>query len=152
MRELSGASESVFLREAVLEMGEVPIAEADGEVAIGIQGDGEGLCVKWVPIAQGAILPQIVLFGDGSHRDPFEMRNEILRQAREVGAEKIVWKNMPLPYDLSYSCVVASLFRAQPTAAPATNDGRSSCFWCGARTERRQGFTAVYDICPDCRK
>jgi hypothetical protein len=35
---------------------------------------------------------------------------------------------------------------------PRNNDGRSSCWWCGVKTERKQGFTAEYDVCPKCEK
>lgn len=35
---------------------------------------------------------------------------------------------------------------------PKNNDGRSTCFWCGGKTENKQGFTNSYDICPKCGK
>jgi hypothetical protein len=35
---------------------------------------------------------------------------------------------------------------------PKNNDGRQSCFWCGAPTKKRQGFSAMYDICSACGK
>jgi hypothetical protein len=36
--------------------------------------------------------------------------------------------------------------------APKNNDGLSACFWCGSPTQRKQGFTSSYDICPKCGK
>lgn len=35
---------------------------------------------------------------------------------------------------------------------PRNNDGLPVCYWCGGPTERKQGFTSSYDICPKCRK
>jgi len=35
---------------------------------------------------------------------------------------------------------------------PKNNDGRAECWWCGARTEKRPGFTVIYDICPKYEK
>jgi hypothetical protein len=35
---------------------------------------------------------------------------------------------------------------------PRNNDGLSVCHWCGGPTERKQGFTSSYDICPKCGK
>ena len=35
---------------------------------------------------------------------------------------------------------------------PRNNDGRSHCWWCWSWTEKRQGFTAEYDVCPKCGK
>jgi hypothetical protein len=37
-------------------------------------------------------------------------------------------------------------------SAPKNNDGLSVCHWCGGQTEKKQGFTSSYDICPKCGK
>lgn len=39
-----------------------------------------------------------------------------------------------------------------PTIVPKNNDGRTICFWCLGKTERRQCFSSMYDICPRCKK
>ena len=33
---------------------------------------------------------------------------------------------------------------------PEDNDGRSTCYWCTGPTERRAGFSSMYDVCPEC--
>jgi hypothetical protein len=40
----------------------------------------------------------------------------------------------------------------QGDSEPRNNDGRRHCWWCWSWTEKRQGFTAEYDICPKCEK
>ncbi len=35
---------------------------------------------------------------------------------------------------------------------PRNNDGRNTCWWCGIKTKKVQGFTSEYDICPKCEK
>ena len=41
----------------------------------------------------------------------------------------------------------------QHKETPKNNDGRTSCFWCGASTKSvPSGFVAIYDICTKCGK
>jgi hypothetical protein len=35
---------------------------------------------------------------------------------------------------------------------PRNNDNRSECFWCLTPTEKKQGLSSFYDICPKCKK
>jgi len=35
---------------------------------------------------------------------------------------------------------------------PTTNQGRSTCFDCNSPTNKVQGFTETYDVCPKCQK
>jgi hypothetical protein len=36
--------------------------------------------------------------------------------------------------------------------APKNNQKRETCFWCRGKTERVEGFTDIYDICPKCKR
>lgn len=42
--------------------------------------------------------------------------------------------------------------RIKADSEPRNNDGRRHCWWCWLWTEKRQGFTAEYDICLKCNK
>lgn len=35
---------------------------------------------------------------------------------------------------------------------PRNNDGRATCWWCGAPTKRVPGVIDVYDICTKCKR
>ena len=43
-------------------------------------------------------------------------------------------------------------FREVDKGPEPKNNGLATCYWCSSPTERKQGFTSSYDICPKCGK
>jgi len=68
----------------------------------------------------------------------FTRMRELLEQFREVVRKT------------GKPAVVATQGRREPE--PRNNDGRRHCWWCWSWTERKEGFTGMYDICPKCGK
>ena len=47
---------------------------------------------------------------------------------------------------------IMSSYKGERDVAPTNNDGRTSCYWCGAPTRKVQGMTDIYDICGRCKR
>jgi hypothetical protein len=115
---------------------------------------------KWVHQENRALVQMREWVGSGNE---LELKQEIFAEAVKVGASTIMWSQKPHRIQFSngsiYALAVCGMYRVSKAeselgsiASPLNNDGRTTCFWCSGFTEKKQGFTAEYDICPKCKK
>jgi hypothetical protein len=113
---------------------------------------GEGLVCRglnvpeWIPTAVGEELSETMWMNAGVDA----LKDDILLRAANLGATLVLWRIPPCPDPPGAYAIVAMWRPGSPANAPANNDGRSICFWCGESTTKSQGFTSTYDICPKC--
>jgi len=135
-----------MINEWTLDVGQLPIIDGPCDTL----RDGE-----WVHHETRACVQECEWIGI----DELELRRNILAKAVELGATTIVWRMEPqiirgIAYGAYAICGMykVSMVKSGSVKPPPNNDGRPSCFWCGGRTEKKQGFTAEYNICLKCKK
>lgn len=137
--------EEAMIDERILSVGQFSVIDGPSDIF----WNGE-----WVHHENRTYVPQREWIGNSE----LELRQTILAEAIRVGATTIIWQIEPKmilsrgAYAICGMCRTVQLGSFGCVLSPSNNDGLSSCFWCGVTTEKKQGFTSIYDICPKCKK
>jgi len=90
-----------------------------------------------------------------------ELHDQLEEYLRNFGSQEkdleefiwVVWDRSDLRWNRQDDGAYAKYrFKLIPAQEPKNNDGREECFWCGGKTDTRQGFSSTWNICPKCKK
>lgn len=91
-----------------------------------------------------------------SNEDFPEHYQAIKKLIRSEDLERFIpiqWKDRSLEeLDGFYARFRFQVVQSATQIEPKDNQGRTTCFWCGAPTKKIQGFNSIYNICPECKK
>jgi len=113
--------------------------------------DGSMRKLVWEPVSCGTVM-RMLFWGESNIT---QLRDNVLKCASDMEADFVVWQVGPtmvgshVPRHPAWSWV--RMYKVYDSFCPRNNDGRKTCFWCGAPTKRVPGIvTNVYDICTKC--
>lgn len=113
--------------------------------------------LKIPPAGPGAKVGARALVVDGQKEFP-NLHKELVDQLpNDSLLSEFIWVKWDRnhPHHMQDGAYAAARFETIQEAAdsePRNNDGRTHCWWCCAPTQKMQGFSGTWDICPECGK
>lgn len=119
---------------------------------------GSILELKIPPAGHGAKIGARAVVVDGAKEFP-DLYRQLKDQVDENMLSDFVWVKWDRTHphhgdqqDGAYAAARFELLAEKSDEEPRNNDGRTHCWWCHTPTEKMQGFSGTWDVCPECGK
>jgi hypothetical protein len=136
--------------------------DADGSVTQLDEHEGETMKpgsvveLKIPPAGKGARVGARAIVVDGQKEYP-KLHKQLLEQVAEEHLSDFIWVRWDRDHphhgdqdDGAYAAARFELIEEKAEQEPPNNDGRITCWWCGAATKKTQGFSGTWDVCEKC--